>query len=96
MALTKAGFSEKLFDELGLNKTEANEMVWLFFEGIKNALEQGVAVKISGFGRFGLRDKSDRPGKNPKTGEASPIKARRVVIFSANQKLKAQIPNQNS
>jgi integration host factor subunit alpha len=70
-------------------------MVWLFFEGIKNTLGQGVAVKISGFGKFGLRDKSGRPGRNPKTGEAAPIKARRVVTFSASQKLKAQIPNQN-
>ena len=69
MALTKADFAERLFDELGLNKREAKEMVEVFFEEIKNSLEQGNQVKISGFGKFELRDKTIRPGRNPKTGE---------------------------
>ena len=91
MALTKADFSEKLFDVLGLNKREAKEMVELFFEEIKSALEQGNPVKISGFGKFELRDKTSRPGRNPKTGEEIPITARRVATFRPGQKLKARV-----
>ena len=91
MTLTKADFAESLFDEIGLNKREAKNMVELFFEEIKNSLEQGKPVKISGFGKFELRDKASRPGRNPKTGEEIPITARRVVTFRASQKLKAGI-----
>jgi integration host factor subunit alpha len=91
MALTKADFAEQLFDELGLNKREAKDMVELFFEEIKGALENGEQVKISGFGKFELRDKNSRPGRNPKTGEEIPITARRVVTFRAGQKLKARV-----
>lgn len=91
MALTKADFAEKLFDELGLNKREAKEIVELFFEEIKGSLEQGEQVKISGFGKFELRDKNSRPGRNPKTGEEIPITARRVVTFRSGQKLKARV-----
>lgn len=90
MALTKADFAERLFDELGLNKREAKEMIELFFEEIKNSLENGEQVKISGFGKFELRDKKSRPGRNPKTGEEIPISARRVVTFRSGQKLKAR------
>lgn len=91
MALTKADFAERLFDELGLNKREAKEMVELFLEEIKGSLENGEQVKISGFGKFALRDKSSRPGRNPKTGEEIPITARRVVTFRSGQKLKARV-----
>lgn len=91
MALTKADFAEGLFDELGLNKREAKDMVELFFEEIKSSLEQGQQVKISGFGKFELRDKNSRPGRNPKTGEEIPITARRVVTFRSGQKLKARV-----
>jgi len=91
MALTKADFAESLFDEIGLNKREAKNMVELFFEEIKNSLEQGKPVKISGFGKFELRDKVSRPGRNPKTGEEIPITARRVVTFRAGQKLKSRV-----
>ena len=91
MVLTKADFAESLFDELGLDKREAKKMVGLFFEEIKSSLEQGKPVKISGFGNFDLRDKSSRPGRNPKTGEDIPITARRVVTFRAGQKLKAHV-----
>ena len=90
MAVTKADFAERLFDELGLNKREAKEMVELFFEEIKASLEKGEQVKISGFGKFELRDKNSRPGRNPKTGEEIPITARRVVTFRTGQKLKAR------
>jgi integration host factor subunit alpha len=91
MALTKADFAGQLFDVVGLNKREAKDMIELFFEEIREALEQGKPVKISGFGNFGLRDKGGRPGRNPKTGEEIPITARRVVIFRAGQKLKAHL-----
>lgn len=91
MALTKADMAEKLFEELGLNKREAKELVELFFEQIRAALENGKQVKLSGFGNFDLRDKNERPGRNPKTGEEIPISARRVVTFRPGQKLKARV-----
>ena len=91
MALTKADMAEKLFDELGLNKREAKEMVEIFFEKIRFALEDGEQVKLSGFGNFDLREKKQRPGRNPKTGEEIPISARRVVTFRPGQKLKAKV-----
>jgi integration host factor subunit alpha len=91
MALTKADMAERLFEELGLNKREAKEMVELFFEEIRQALERGQQVKLSGFGNFDLREKKQRPGRNPKTGEEIPISARRVVTFRPGQKLKARV-----
>ena len=91
MALTKAEIAEALFDQLGLNKREAKDMVEAFFEEIRGALERGESVKLSGFGNFQLRDKPQRPGRNPKTGEEIPITARRVVTFHASQKLKAMV-----
>ena len=90
-ALTKAGMAEQLFDELGLNKREAKEIVEFFFEEIRTSLESNEQVKISGFGNFDLRDKNERPGRNPKTGEEIPISARRVVTFRPGQKLKARV-----
>jgi len=91
MALTKADLAESLFEELGLNKREAKDMVELFFEEVRSALERGEQVKLSGFGNFDLRDKSERPGRNPKTGEEIPITARRVVTFRPGQKLKSRV-----
>ena len=90
-ALTKADLSEKLHEELGLNKREVKDIVELFFDEIRIALESGNQVKISGFGNFDLRDKSERPGRNPKTGEEIPISARRVVTFRPGQKLKQRV-----
>jgi integration host factor subunit alpha len=91
MALTKAEMAETLFEELGLNKREAKELVDLFFEDIRNALANGRQIKLSGFGNFDLRDKNQRPGRNPKTGEEIPITARRVVTFRPGEKLKARV-----
>ena len=91
MTLTKADLSETLFNEVGLNKTEAKEMVEAFFEEIKASLESGDSVKLSGFGNFDLRTKAERPGRNPKTGKEIPIKARRVVTFHSSQKLKTSV-----
>jgi len=93
MALTKAEMAERLFEELGLNKREAKEIVELFFEEIRMALESNEHVNLSGFGNFDLRDKKQRPGRNPKTGEEIPISARRVVTFKPGQKLKQQVEN---
>ena len=90
-ALTKADLAEMLFDDLGLNKREAKEVVEMFYGEICRALENNDQVKISGFGNFELRDKSSRPGRNPKTGEEIPISARRVVTFKPGQKLKARV-----
>jgi len=92
-ALTKAEMAERLFEELGVNKREAKELVEQFFEEIRLSLETNEQVKISGFGNFDLRDKKQRPGRNPKTGEEIPIKARRVVTFRPGQKLKARVEN---
>jgi integration host factor subunit alpha len=89
--LTKAELAEMLFEQVGLNKREAKDMVETFFEEIRDALERGECVKLSGFGNFQLRDKPQRPGRNPKTGEEIPISARRVVTFHSSQKLKALI-----
>ncbi len=91
MALTKADMAARLFEELGLNKREAKEMVEMFFEEIRQSLEVGGQVKLSGFGNFDLRAKKQRPGRNPKTGEEIPISARRVVTFRPGQKLKARV-----
>ena len=90
-ALTKAEMAEHLYEELGFNKREAKELVEQFFAEIRNALENNEQVKLSGFGNFDLRDKSERPGRNPKTGEEIPITARRVVTFRPGQKLKARV-----
>ena len=92
--LTKAELAEMLFEQVGLNKREAKDMVETFFDEIREALERGEAVKLSGFGNFQLRDKPQRPGRKPKTGEEIPISARRVVTFHASQKLKSQIEDQ--
>ena len=91
MALTKAEMAERLYEEVGLNKREAKEFVDAFFDGLREALEKGSQVKLSGFGNFDLRRKNPRPGRNPKTGEEIPITARTVVTFRPGQKLKAQV-----
>jgi len=91
MALTKADIADRLFEEVGLNKREAKEFVDAYFEAIREALEKGENVKLSGFGNFQLREKNQRPGRNPKTGKEIPISARRVVTFRPGQKLRARV-----
>ena len=90
-ALTKAHLAELLFDQIGLNKRESKDMIDAFYDLIANSLVEGADVKISGFGNFQIRTKAPRPGRNPRTGEAIPIQARRVVTFHASHKLKDQI-----
>ena len=90
-SLTKLEMAEKLQQDLGFSRKESKDMVDCFFEEIITALENGEPVKISGFGNFELRDKSSRPGRNPKTGEEFSIEARRVVTFKAGRKLRDRI-----
>jgi len=91
MTLTKSDIVEDLNNEIGLNKREAKELVDMLFDEIKNLLSEGHEVKLSGFGNFQLRDKSPRPGRNPRTGEDVEISARRVVTFKSGQKLKESV-----
>jgi len=90
-ALTKAQLAELLFDQVGLNKREAKDLIDAFFDMIAQNLVNGVDVRISGFGNFQIRTKAPRPGRNPRTGELIPIDARRVATFHASHKLKEQI-----
>ena len=89
--VTKAHLVNRLSDKLGLNKHESKEFIEGFFSEIVGTLESGVSVKLSGFGNFVLRDKNERPGRNPKTGKVVPISARRVVVFRPGQKLKNRV-----
>ncbi len=91
MALTKAQMVERLFEEHGFNKREAKDIVECFFEEMRVTLERNEPLKLSGFGNFELRDKAERPGRNPKTGEQVPVSARRVVTFRPGQKLRARV-----
>jgi integration host factor subunit alpha len=89
--LTKAELADLLFERLGLNKRESKDMVEAFFEFIHDSLVEGKDVKLSGFGNFQVRRKAPRPGRNPRTGELIPIRARNVVTFHASHKLKAVV-----
>ncbi len=92
--MTKADLAELLFERIGLNKREAKEMVDAFFELVTESLTRGEDVKLSGFGNYQVRAKASRPGRNPRTGEAIPIKARKVVTFHASNKLKDSVQQQ--
>ncbi len=91
MALTKVDMAESLFNEVGLNRREARDLVHSFFEELEASLAVGEPIRLGGFGNFDLRDKKERPGRNPKTGETVSITARRVVTFRAGQKLRARV-----
>ena len=91
MTVMKATLATTLFEQLGLNQREANDLVERFFEEIAAALERGDFVKLTGFGNFTLREKPTRPGRNPKTGQQIPILARRVVTFHPSSKLRALV-----
>jgi integration host factor subunit alpha len=91
MTLTKADLAKYLDEEIGLTNRESKEIVELYFQYISDSLSKGQQVKISGFGNFILNDKSERPGRNPRTGEEVPVSARRVVTFHSGQKLKARV-----
>ena len=95
-ALTKAQLSDLLFEQIGLNKRESKDMIDAFFDLIASSLVDGTDVKISGFGNFQIRTKAPRPGRNPRTGEAIPIQARRVVTFHASHKLTEHIQDEGT
>ena len=86
--VTKAELASLLNEKVGFKQPESKEMVQAFFEEIVAALEVGDNVKLAGFGNFTLRDKTSRPGRNPKTGEVIPVTARRVATFHASEKLR--------
>lgn len=89
--LTKADLSEMLFERIGLSKRESKDMVDAVFDLVHETLSQGTDVKLSGFGNFQVRSKAARPGRNPRTGEIIPIKARQVVTFHVSAKLKDMV-----
>lgn len=89
--LTKADMVIYLHKQLGLERDKAQQLVENFFEVIRQTLENGEEVKLSGFGNFKIRQKKPRPGRNPKTGKAAVISARRVVTFHVGEKLKEMV-----
>lgn len=93
MAMTKADIVERIYKEAGFTKKEAAELVDLVFNTIKDTLSRGEKVKISGFGNFSIRDKATRVGRNPQTGQAMEISARRVLTFKPSQVLKEDVTN---
>lgn len=97
MVLTKADLINSLLQDGGsVYKSDVIQLVECFFEEICHTLEKGEEVKLTGFGNFMLRYKKERPGRNPKTGEEVPVKARRVVTFHASQKLKQRLDQDQS
>ena len=89
--VTKADLADHLFEKVGLNKREAKQFVDLFFDELRTALMSEGSIKLTGFGNFDVRKKSERPGRNPKTGQQIPVTARKVVTFHASQKLKERM-----
>lgn len=87
--MTKADIVEKVYQKIGFSKKEASELVEMVFNTLKDQLHSGEKVKISGFGNFLVRGKSQRVGRNPQTGEQIMISARRVLTFRPSQVLKA-------
>lgn len=89
--MTKADLVEIIFEKVGLSKKEAQDIIELIFDTIKQSFHQGDSVKIAGFGTFNVRDKSSRRGRNPQTGEELQITPRRVLTFRASNQLKAEV-----
>ena len=89
--VTRAELSEAVYQEVGLSRSESSELVESVLEEISSALVRGETVKLSSFGSFSVRDKGERIGRNPKTGEEVPIHARRVLVFRASHVLKDRI-----
>ena len=89
--MTKADLVEIIFEKVGLSKKEAQDIIEILFDTIKEAFEAGESVKIPGFGTFNVRQKASRRGRNPQTGEELEITPRRVLTFKASNQLKALI-----
>ncbi len=88
VTLTKADIVERVYNKIGFSKKEASDLVELVFSTLKNSLNEGERVKISGFGNFTVKEKKERPGRNPQTGDQITISARRVLTFKPSQILK--------
>ncbi len=93
--MTKADIVEKVYQKIGFSKKEASELVELVFSSLKEVLQNGDKVKISGFGNFLVREKHERVGRNPQTGEQMKISARRVISFRPSQVLKALLDGED-
>jgi len=91
MTLTKAKIIENIADQIGYTKNRSAEIVEILLETVKNSLESGDDVLISGFGKFCVRDKKDRKGRNPATGQDMILKSRRVVTFKCSGQLRKKI-----
>ncbi len=89
--MTKAEIIESVYSKIGFSKKESSDIVELVFDMMKETLEKGEKIKISGFGNFLVRDKKPRIGRNPQTGEAIEITARRVLTFRPSQVLKSSL-----
>ena len=96
MSMTKADIVDKVYKEANFSKKEAADLIDLIFKIIKETLSKGEKVKISGFGNFSIRDKETRTGRNPQTGEAMDISARRVLTFKPSPILKEDITSRYS
>ena len=94
--MTKADIVEKVYQKIGFSKKEASELVEMVFSCLKEVLERGDKVKISGFGNFVVREKNERVGRNPQTGEQIKISARRVLTFRPSQVLKAMLNGEDT
>lgn len=92
--MTKADIVEKIYEKVGFSKKESADLVELVFDLIKDTLEQGDKIKIAGFGNFIVKEKADRRGRNPQTGEEITISARKILTFKPSQVLKASINKQ--
>ena len=89
--LTRADLAEAVYQKIGLPRNESAELVETVLREITGSLERGESVKLSSFGSFGIREKGERIGRNPKTGEEVPITPRRVLVFRASNIMKARI-----
>jgi integration host factor subunit alpha len=89
--MTKADIIEAIYQKIGYSKKDAADLVELIFNTIKDTLAKGEKIKISGFGNFVVRDKKARTGRNPQTGDAIKISARRVLTFKPSQVLRADV-----
>ena len=89
--LTRQDLAEAVYREIGLSRTESSALVESVLDHVSGALEKGEHVKLAGFGTFSLRDKKQRIGRNPKTGEEVPITPRRVLVFKPSQVLRERV-----
>jgi integration host factor subunit alpha len=91
MTMTKKGLTDLIYDKMGISKNESYKLVESFFDIIRDELIRGNDVMISGFGKWSVKKKGERTGRNPQTGEAMPIGARKVITFKGSKKLREDL-----